>query len=316
MPETPVTMADVLGKSSGPALSATSDMPAPAPTPEPTPIPEPVVKPEAKAEGETPKPPEPPATEPPQEPPKKSGIQERFGEMAAQRRAAEARADKLADELQTAIGAIKDLTGKVSTEAKPAAEDQRPKRESFDNPEAYDSALIEWSGRQASRVAKAEVEKERAEAEKKATDERNRQANEELRKSWTDRVAKVKEKHADFDEVVAREDVVLSPAMTDAMLRADNGAEIGYYFGQHPEEAQRIAAIQNPVMQVYEMGRLSASLAEKPNVSHTPPPITPLGSRNASGPKSPDEMTMEEYAAAHPLTKRRSEALAARRGMH
>jgi len=290
-------MADVMGKT-GPALSATSDMPAPSPAPE-TPPPAETPAPEAKpAEGEA-KPVEAKPAETQETPPepKKDGISERFSKMAEQRKQAEARADKLAGELETAISAIKDLTGKVSPEAKPAADDQRPKRDAFDNPEAYDSALIEWSGRQAVRVAQAEMERKQAEADKKSAEDKQRAEREELQKTWVDRVAKVKEKHPDFDEVIAREDVVLTPAMSEAMIRSDSGAEIGYYFGQHPEEAARIAAIPNAVQQVMEIGRLAASLADKPNVSHAPAPIKPIGARNQAGPKSPAEMSMEEYAA-------------------
>jgi len=96
--------------------------------------------------------------------------------------------------------------------------------------------------------------------------------------------------------------------MAHPILHADDGPRIAYHLGQHPEEAQRISRL-NPVQQAYEIGKLAQRIAPRAQISRTAAPIRPLGSNAAVGPKTPDEETMEEYAA-----RRQPQILAARRG--
>src|SRR5260221_12946246 len=86
--------------------------------------------------------------------------------------------------------------------------------------------------------------------------------------------------------------------MAQSIARLDNGPAIAYHLGKNPKEAARIAALPNP-MQLIEMGKLSATLAapKSPEVSRTPKPIKPLGSKASAGPKLISEMSMDEYAA-------------------
>lgn len=229
-------------------------------------------------------------------------------ERDAEQRATEAKtlADKTQAQLDTALKALETVSGRsaVDAKAKIETEDPRPKRETFDNPDAYDSALIDWSARGAARVASAEATaKAKTEADNKAKEDKKaaeeaeeRKQIETTKKAWNERRAKAIEEYPDFAEVTEREDVQISAAMASVIVSAENGPDLAYHLGKNPEVAERIAQL-SPALAVFEMGKLAASLAKKPEVSKTPPPAKPLGSRANAGQKSRAELSMDEYAA-------------------
>lgn len=296
-----------------PAHSATSDAPAvesepkapAAPPPEADP-PAPVVEPPAPEEGEAGE--EGEAPPPAAAPSKKFG--ERLSEMAAQRRAAEegkraadARADKLADSLEKAVDALS------RQQQRPAAEQQeqpdpRPSRETFADPDAYDSALVEWSARTATKLAAAEFERREAENREKTQREegerRSREQFEAATARWGEARAKLMAdpQYEDFAEVAEAESLTITHTMVPALLAAENGPQVLYHLGKHPAEATRIAGL-DPMRQAIEIGRISASLEQtsRPPLRKPIPAVEPVGSRSPAGPKDPNEMTTEEWAA-------------------
>jgi len=306
----------------GPALSATSDMPviAKEPTAAETKPSETVetkpaetVAAEVKLEGETAE--TNAASKTATEAKPKQPISERFSEITAQRKASDERANRAQEALNTAIATIERLTGKSETaeEIKKAdAQDPRParpKRDTFDSPDAYDEAvgkhedaLVEWSTRHATRTALAEAEKTRledkAKTDKEATDRRNAEETERVTTEFNERLTKFREEAPDFDEVAMQDDLKITEPMAQTIARLENGPEMAYHLGKHPKEAARIAALSHP-MQLIEMGKLSATLAapKQPEVSRAPKPIKPLGSKASAGPKLISEMNMDEYAA-------------------
>jgi len=208
----------------------------------------------------------------------------------AAREAAEARLDLL-------------LKSKAEPEVKTkAAETPRPKRESFDNPDAYDAALVSWAAENAAKSTAAEIESQVAQkaAEEKRnleTAERQKQAKERIN-SWSERRSQFLKDHPDYEEVAESDDLKISPVMTDILLEADNGPELAYALGKDPDLAAKISQL-SPAKAAIELGRLAASVeaAKKPKVSKTPPPVKPIGSRANAGQKSVEEMSMDEYAA-------------------
>lgn len=332
MVDTSIIVASPEPGKTGPALSATSDMPLFAEATQTAKVEEgktdtvvetsketatETVVEAAEKPGETV---EEVVTDKPSKPPKKDGITERFSEITAQRKAAEKRADDLAASLDKALAAVETLTKAKAEPAKVEEADPRPKREAFDNPDAYDEALIEWTSKTTAKTVRAEIEKDRLQAEEKATkdtaEERQRQANEATVKSYADRVKKVTEEFPDYAEVVDREDLQISVPMAHTILNIYNGPALAYHLGKNPEEASRIFAMVIPGQfypqghpqagqpvpdaqrQVFALGQVAASLTKpKVAVSQTPAPIKPVGARQAAVEKSPDEMTMDEYGA-------------------
>lgn len=208
------------------------------------------------------------------------------------RTAAEAR-------LETALKALEALTPKP---AEPSATDPRPARDTFDTPEAYEEALTGWAGRKAAAEATATAEAEFTKARQKevADAQAANQAAErtQLETQWQAGKDKALEKYPDYEEVAGAE-VEISPLMAEAMIRADNGHDIAYHLGKNPADAARIRALPTAAAQIFEMGKLAATLAQPPriDVSRTPEPIVPLNGSREVATDTDREETMDEVAA-------------------
>ena len=291
--ELALTMNADVGKPA-PALSATSDMPVidlakpaePAATEPATPA-EQAKKPEDSATPEATG--DEPAAEAHKTP---KGVQKRLDELVRQRADAERLAAEQSARLDQALKVVEQLTGRNAQEAGKQIDeqDQRPAREMYDDPDTYDDALIEWSTRKASAAAIAEEHARRVEEQTKAQQDQTRTA-------WEKRRSQALTEMPDYVEVAESPDVQISMPMAGAIVMADNGPAIAYHLGKNPAEAARIAALPQH-MQAFEMGILAASLkGKKPEVSHAPAPIKPVGGRSDAIHKSPEDESMAEYAA-------------------
>lgn len=303
-------MPDILTAPAGrPSLSATSDDPVvteTVPTPDPAPPP---------PQDATPEPPEAEVTEPAEpkpEPPKQNSYQRRISELTSARRTAEQRADQLAANLEKALDALNKMPAPKADEPAP---DPKPARDAFADPDSYDAALIEWSTRTATRLATAEMERKAAERQAAEEKQRSEQADirvrETLAATWQQKRGELMgdPQFADFVEVAENPDLEIPVSVLAAAMHTENGPKVLYHLGKHPEEASRIAKL-NPMQQAIEIGRVWERLAqpERPQTTKAPKPIEPVGVRATAAPKTRDEMTMDEYAAA-----RTPELMAARR---
>ena len=200
--------------------------------------------------------------------------------------------------------------------ARTEAPDPRPTRDGFDTPDAYETALTEWGVREGQRKATQAAAEERKAAETKAAEERRevaRKAGEtelaKLAETWQARRAKAIEARPDYAAVAESDAVTISQPMAHAIMSVENGPDIAYHLGQHPDVAARIAGLANVGMQILEIGKLSAKLAATPDRRPPPPPpLDPISGVNARADTSDREPSMEEYAA-----KRTAEIRASRR---
>ncbi len=313
-------MVDILSPLPGerpvPLLSAVSDGPDPAapvsPAP-PKPASAPELPPAAPAvvegvESAAPEPPEPEAPEePPETPPEPPGETRatRFAEYAKRARAAEERADRLARSLEQAIGAL-DRQTRPPEEKPPEAPAPipRPARDAYDGPDAYEAAVIEWASGNAVRAAWAEWEARQTQTTQQQEQQRQQQAENErqraIHEAYATRHAAAMQKYPDWDEVVqTNETVRISDPMREAILMAEDGPDLAYHLGKHPDDAARIFALP-PVQQIIEMGKLSAKLAAPAppvRAPTAPPPIRPVGNNTGNSERPLEELTTEEYAA-------------------
>lgn len=218
------------------------------------------------------------------------------------RKTAEQKAEALQSDLTKALSTLEAVSKKPPE--KTAIESPRPKRDAFTDPDAFDAAIDEWANDRATRaatVAAAEAASKIEDGITKQTEtekqtELQRQ-NKEIADAFEARKIKFMEDHPDYEEVVSRDDIEISPAMGQAMLNDEDGPALAYYLGQNPDEAARILKL-SPFKAAAELGRIAARLNTKPAVSTKPAPLTPLktGSANASR-KGPNEESMEEYGA-------------------
>lgn len=216
---------------------------------------------------------------------------------------AETRAASLEANLTKALTALEQMGGQNANRVAKdiEAQDPRPLRDKFDSPDAYDTALIDWSGRRAALVATAELQAqqeakdtERKTAEQKAQTDKH---NQEVADAYSERKTKFMDDHPDYEELVESDDLKISIPMSQVILNDEDGPAIAYYLGQNPDEAARISKLI-PVKAIAELGRIAARLNAKPTVSTKPAPIKPLNSGSAPATrKSANEESMEEYAA-------------------
>lgn len=287
--------ADVLASGEGPALSATSDAPKAQET---TVVETDTTEEAAKPEKATP--PEEVLAEPGEIDPKKlnkDALRERFSELTTKQKEALARAETA--EAQLREYAAREETARREEQARRDGA-PKPDRAAFDDPDAYDAALIEWSENKGKRAGMTE-------AQMTAQREANERSQVEARTAFNARMETFKTETPDFEAVAFADNVTISPVMAMNIQRMDNGPHVAYHLGKNPEIAAKIAAMTAPE-QVFEMGKLSASVTteRRSNVSKAPPPISTIGSRSTAT-KRPEEMSGDEYYAY-----RQAERLAAR----
>ena len=122
-----------------------------------------------------------------------------------------------------------------------------------------------------------ESDKRVKEFQSKQRDESQKQAIERISTDWEVKIAKAEDKYDDFEEKVGKLDPRNPVVMS--IMEADNGADIAYHLGSHPDEAKKIFSL-SPASAIREIGKLEARLSstpEKPKTaSKAPAPVTPL----------------------------------------
>ncbi len=196
----------------------------------------------------------------------KSRFQERIDRLTAEKRDAEARARAAEERLQKLqqpleVPKDRDLT--------------------FDEQE---SLRI----RQALREERAAETRQEAENDRKEALEKRQESFEAKAKAVADRMPDLLEKFYA---------VPCSDFASDFISESDKAAEIAYFLGSNPHEAQRIASL--PVTrQAIELARLESKLQAAPQMRKTsaapnPPPM--VGGGASPGPKDPANMTPAEF---------------------
>ena len=188
--------------------------------------------------------------------------------IARERRNSERRIASIEAKVMTAI----------NTRQQPQPAAAEPKLEQFDyDPEKYAQAKAEYTKKLAEKEWEA----------KQRTAETTKQ-REKLVSSWEEKVEKAADKYDDFTTIVG-ELQPTSPLIT-AIMESD--ADVAYYLGKHPKEAERIAVL-GQISQIREIGKLEAKLAaepEKPKApSKAPAPIKPLSGAGSTATDVPSE---------------------------
>jgi hypothetical protein len=113
-----------------------------------------------------------------------------------------------------------------------------------------------------------------------------------IAQTWQSRVAEFASKTPDF-EAVAYSDTPMTAAMERSIVTSDVGPAVAYYLGKNPIEARRIAALNDPIAEARELGRIEARLstpAQTPakTASDAPAPIAGVRGINGKFSVAPD----------------------------
>ena len=164
-------------------------------------------------------------------------------EFAASQYSDKRLAENRISQLEQELAALKE-----QAQATKPAQDDKPKRESFETEEAYRDAVDDWrvdqkfKGRQAEEAKKAAQERYQAIVEAAEA-----------------RIAKAKELVPDFEELVGESDLRVPPAVANYMQESELIAELSYHFAKNPEELERVSKL-TPSRQLVEIGKIESKL--------------------------------------------------------
>jgi hypothetical protein len=149
------------------------------------------------------------------------------------------------EDLQKRLEALE--KGEKAPAKKEETKNSRPERSKFKDDQEYEDALLAWG------VDKALADKAAKDAEKT-----RRQTLENNLSNYRTQVEEFSETHDDWDEVVDQ-DLPMHTGVQLAIMEQDNGAEVVYYLGKHPEYAKKLAE-KSELSAIMEVGRLSERL--------------------------------------------------------
>lgn len=159
--------------------------------------------------------------------------------------------DRATRELQEKNRKLEDRLAALESGKKPATEAEPkikvPERKDFKSDAEYDEAMFDW--RYQVRRAK--------ELERSAQERTNAQLKENF-ENYQSAVAEFKDEHDDWDEVV-NQTLPVHEAVILAVTELENGPDVTYYLGKHPDYARRLAEM-SPLSAAMEVGRLSTRL--------------------------------------------------------
>jgi hypothetical protein len=225
--------------------------------------------------------------------PKNKGVGKRIDELTREKYDAQRERDYWREQAQ------RNLPEPPKEAQKQAAPSDEPKLEDFgyDIPE-YNRAWYAW---QKGQETKAQEESKKVEAQR------------ERQRKFQESAAAFAEATPDFHEVVTNPSLPMTDQMVEVISESDNPAEVAYYLGKNPQEAEKIAGM-SPAGIGRAIGRIEATLTAEPprqitpkTVTKAPPPVTTVSGSPAAV-KSYDDMSMEEYDAAR-RKERRSQGL-------
>lgn len=242
--------------------------------------------------------------EPPPETPLKKDetkIEKRIGELTKKWRTAERERDFLKTKRKELEEELTKLKSKVPDTG-------RPKREDFDDDEAFLEALTDW---------KVDTKLKAAKGKEKEVQEENEEKTgvDEVYETMDLMVSTGREKYEDFDVVAMAKDLLITDKMSELILESEISADIMYYLGQNPDEAADIAKL-TPMKIAKKLAEIERELrkgeaapeddeeppgvppppVKKKKLTKTPEPITPVRESGAID-KDPSQMSPKEYRA-------------------
>ena len=171
-----------------------------------------------------------------------------------------------------------------------------PKQDDYEDYGQFVKDLAVYQARQA-------FEAQQREAQQRQASEQQQRSREEARQRLLRQAAN---KYDDFEEVAFDGNLPVSDTMAQAIGDSEMGADLLYYLGSNPDEADRIFNLP-PARQMREIIKLESTLSATPKPTGTPPPIKP------SGNAAKVEVPITEVDSMADFLKRRRETIRNRR---
>ena len=180
-----------------------------------------------------------------QEPKVTDAVQKRIDSMTKKYRTAERERDFEKKKRLEAEEELEKLKSKIPVTDK-------PKREDFDDVEAYVEALATWTVDNKLAVKQEKEQKNKA-------DEAQKTEKDEVYQELDDALDRGRAKYTDFNDVALNEKLVLAPNLVEIILDSEIAEEIMYYLGKNPEDSADISKL-NPTRAAREITKIEAKL--------------------------------------------------------
>jgi hypothetical protein len=227
-------------------------------------------------------------------------LEKRFSELTKARKAAEEQAASERAAREALEARLAALEGQKAPQAQSV--NTKPQPDDFPDAFKYAEALAEWSANEA--VARREQEmKQQAEMAKQ----------QEVIKTWQQKLEAVKAELPDYEDMVASSTVVVSDAVRDAILESDVGPRILYELASDDELGAKIANLST-AQALKMIGKLEAKFESKDEESakskpvavksNAPKPINPIrGTGSQSVYTDGEQLEYQAYRAARKAGK-------------
>ena len=208
----------------------------------------------------------------------------------------------LKERLEVAEGKLRQIERGGKEEPAPAAAPPgRPDKDKYADVDQYVQDMVKWTL----------DERARLDAQQKIE-----QYKQETFSAYNREVESARDNHEDFDEVLGQE-ITIPELARDVMFEMDNGPEVAYYLGKHPEVVEKLLEYNAPFRRggqariVAELYKLSEKLegnssepvaAESDGSSKTtrpvrraPAPIEPVRGGSAKVAVNPDTLPYRDF---------------------
>jgi hypothetical protein len=181
--------------------------------------------------------------------------------------------------------ALIDATRSKQPEAAPA--DEAPKREAFDSYEEWNRADARYHARKEAQDA---LRSQLTELSQKAQEQQYRQQAEQIEQAHAQRVTEFADSSPDFQELLAErgEHIRVPDDVAYTVMMAPDGPQIMDAMLRYPKLAQEFWNVP-PAMRSMVLGKVSAALHYRPQVSKAPPPGKPVAARGGSANNGPTD---------------------------
>lgn len=233
---------------------------------------------------------------------RKQTIQDEINALVRQRGETQRERDRIAAELESLRSEKARIAQMQQQPAQPmrdamqpvpaASDDQEPTEDQFQDYASFVKAQARWQAREAVRAFQAEL---------RANEEKQREAQWHFQRDQTfaERLNAARTANPEFDQLVNRDDIELSPPMIDVIKDSDIAPQLMLHLAHYPDDAQRIQSL-HPMLAYGEMKKLEARLevamqsrtgpTSAVPVSKARPPIRPVGSAPSGVTDDPSEM--------------------------
>lgn len=236
-----------------------------------------------------------------EEPKSNPKLEKRFSELTKARKQAEEQAANERAAREALEARLAALEGQKAPQKAPDA-NKEPQPDDYPDAFVYAKALSEWAANEAVAKREREIQQQAEQAKQQ-----------EVMKSWQQKLDSAKAEFPDYDDMVASSTVSVSDAIRDAIIESDVGPKILYELASDDELAAKITSMST-ASALKLLGKLEAKFeakAEEPAKSkpvavksNAPKPINPIrGTGSQSVYTDGEQIDFQAYRAARKAGK-------------